>query len=71
MELLATRTVDELGRIALPLETRQELDWRENTTVDIYKFDGDTLVLRRNPAALTEKELDAIGEEIKGIDTSI
>ena len=71
MELLATRTIDALGRVSLPLKARQELGWREKTRVDIYKLDENALVLRYNPAALSEKELAVIDAEMDGIEKEL
>ena len=51
MELLAVRTIDELGRVVLPHEVRERLSWGANDVlaVSLNPEDG-TVVLK-----LTEK----------------
>ena len=44
MELLAVRTIDELGRIIIPKEARQGKGWGEGTKIAIYE-NNDVLVL--------------------------
>ena len=48
MELKATRTLDDLGRIVLPKELREELGWQIGSAIDIFSKDG-TVSMR--PAA--------------------
>ena len=48
MELKATRTLDDLGRIAIPKELREELGWETGSLIDIFSKDG-TVCMR--PAA--------------------
>lgn len=35
-EKIVTRTIDELGRVVLPIEIRKMLGWEEKTVLDIY-----------------------------------
>ena len=44
MELVAVRTIDELGRIIIPKEERQAKGWCESTKIAIYTH-SDALVL--------------------------
>jgi len=44
MELIAVRTIDELGRIIVPKEARQAKGWDEGTKLAIYS-NNDVLVL--------------------------
>ena len=64
MELLKTRTIDDLGRISLGSKTMNELGWREKTTVEIHKLDAKTLVLRYDPTPLSEQELEEMKSKI-------
>ena len=40
MTALGTRTVDELGRIALPVSLRQTKHWTTGSKVTFYDFHG-------------------------------
>ena len=44
MEFSAQKTIDELGRVALPSELRQELDWDTGDTVTVYRV-SNTIVI--------------------------
>jgi len=44
MELVAVRTLDELGRVIVPKEVRQKKGWGEGTAIEIY-INNDTIVL--------------------------
>jgi len=44
MELVAVRTIDELGRIIVPKEARKAKDWTEGTQIAIYSH-SNALVL--------------------------
>jgi len=44
MELLAVKTLDDLGRITIPKEVRQEKNWRKGTAIGIYA-NNDTIIL--------------------------
>ena len=44
MELVAERTIDELGRVIVPKEARQAMGWDKGTKIAIYVH-NDTLVL--------------------------
>jgi len=46
MELLVSRRIDDLGRIALPCEIRKKLGWGECDVVSIYHVDNNTLMLQ-------------------------
>ena len=45
MERLASRTVDELGRVVLPSELRKD-GWDNGSTVSIYRADENTVILQ-------------------------
>lgn len=36
LKLNQARAMDRLGRVVLPIEVRNELDWHEETLLDIY-----------------------------------
>lgn len=36
LKLNQARAMDRLGRVVLPMEVRNELDWHEETLLDIY-----------------------------------
>ena len=40
------RTMDELGRVVLPIELRRTLDIAEKDALEIY-VDGDTVILKK------------------------
>lgn len=40
MKLIATRSIDNLGRVVLPIEIRNALYWKSETYLDIY-YDAD------------------------------
>lgn len=43
------RYIDDLGRVVLPLETRQALGWAEKTPLTLHADpDGGTVVLKRH-----------------------
>ena len=44
MELVAVKTLDDLGRISIPKEVRQEYGWGKGTAIAIYT-NNDTIVL--------------------------
>ena len=46
MDLIATRRLDELGRVTLPMEVRKKLQLEPDTAVRIY-FDGEKIVLQK------------------------
>ena len=46
MERIATRTVDELGRIVLPSELRAKYGWGEKDKLSLYYVDSNTLMLQ-------------------------
>ena len=43
-----TRTIDELGRIVLPVELRKELGWQERETIDIFLNPIGELILKQS-----------------------
>jgi len=45
MEPIYVRTLDELGRIVLPSELRQELGWCDGDAIEIYN-DGNKMILQ-------------------------
>jgi len=48
-EKSAVRLIDELGRIVLPVEARQVMDWGEKTPVEIWVNATDNeLVIKRH-----------------------
>jgi len=49
MELLAITKIDDIGRILLPKELRQEKGWHKGTKVAIC-INNDTIVLDTCPA---------------------
>ena len=48
MELQAITKIDDLGRILLPKELRQEKDWHKGTKIAIYTK-NDTIILNTCP----------------------
>ena len=46
MERLGTRTIDELGRVALPNEIRAKFGWSEKDSLAMYYVDGNTLMVQ-------------------------
>ena len=56
MELVAVRTIDELGRIIVPKEVRQTKGWCEGTKIAIYTH-SDALVLESHKPNQEEKTL--------------
>ena len=48
MELQAIGKIDDLGRILLPKELRQEKDWHKGTKVAIYS-NNDTIIIDTCP----------------------
>ena len=48
----SVRQIDELGRIVLPIELRQALDWGEKVSVELQlDQEKGELILRRHAAA--------------------
>ena len=47
MNLIAERKMDELGRIVLPLETRNKLQLTADTVLQIFE-DGDKIILQKS-----------------------
>jgi len=41
-----TRTIDDLGRVAIPSELREEQDWNVRDVIEFY-CEGDTIVMRK------------------------
>jgi len=41
-----TRTIDDLGRIAIPSELREELGWNHRDEVELYR-ENDAIVMRK------------------------
>ncbi len=48
MKVLATRKVDELGRIILPAEVRSNYDIKPGEKIDICVDESETVVLRKS-----------------------
>lgn len=46
MEKIGEKTIDELGRIILPLELRKKCNWEEQDNLSIYYVDKNTVVLK-------------------------
>jgi len=46
MEFVAVRTIDELGRIIVPVEARKVQGWDKGTKIAVY-INKDTLVLEK------------------------
>jgi len=46
MEYAKTQTIDDLGRIVIPSELREELGWDVRDVVELYK-ENDTIVMRK------------------------
>ena len=46
MKLIATRQIDDIGRILLPREWRREFQIESDTDLDIYA-DGERIVLQK------------------------
>ena len=46
MELLATKKIDELGRISLSEKSRNEMGWATGDTIAVYHVDKNTLILQ-------------------------
>ena len=44
MELIAIRTIDELGRIVIPKEVRSDNGWETGTKIAIYAIDGEIVL---------------------------
>ena len=42
---METRRIDKLGRIVIPAELREELEWKEHDVVEFYR-ENDTIVMR-------------------------
>ena len=47
MKLIATRKIDELGRILLPMEIRKRYQLEADTALDICVDDSGQIVLQR------------------------
>lgn len=41
-----TRSIDELGRVCLPKEMREALQWKQGTFLDVVPVDGGLLLTR-------------------------
>ena len=41
-----TRTIDDLGRIVIPTDLREELGWNLRDEIEFYK-ENDTIVMRK------------------------
>jgi len=46
MEPKITRTLDDLGRVIIPKELREELGWNERDVIELYR-ENDTIVMCR------------------------
>ena len=46
MEPEITRIIDELGRVIVPTELREELGWSLRDVIEFYR-EGDTIVMKR------------------------
>ena len=55
MEFAGVRTIDELGRIIIPKEARQALEWGERTEIEIFTH-KDTIILERKRLSQKQEE---------------
>jgi len=46
MEAKFTRTIDDMGRVIVPKELREELGWNERDVIELYR-ENDTIVMWR------------------------
>jgi len=46
MEPKITRTLDDLGRVIVPKELREELSWNERDVIELHR-ENDTIVMCR------------------------
>jgi len=58
MELVAVRTIDELGRIIIPKEERQAKGWSEKTKIAIYTHSNALVLEKYQPPQESEELLD-------------
>ena len=47
MERFNTKKMDEMGRVAIPHELRQRLDWEPSDVIAMYYVDENTVILQR------------------------
>ena len=47
MERFSAKSLDELGRVAIPAQLRQMLGWTEKDTLSMYFADNNTLIVQR------------------------
>ena len=50
MKIIATRTIDELGRIILPFELRKKLGISSHDKMDVYIDTNGDVVLKKSPS---------------------
>ena len=53
--MMATRKIDDLGRVVIPGYLRQSLGWNENTAVT-FELHGDKVLLTKAAEELEEGE---------------
>ena len=46
MENANSKTIDDLGRVIIPVKLREEMGWDARDEIEIYK-ENDTIVLRK------------------------
>ena len=51
MERFSAKSVDELGRVLIPMELRQKLGWTERVALSMYFADNNTLIIQRKDFA--------------------
>lgn len=56
MEKIASRAIDDLGRIVLPAEARRKMEFEDGDGVDMY-LQGDMLILKRHSNLVNEMKL--------------
>ena len=56
MEKCKVYTIDELGRVVLPLELRKDMNLNEGDTVTIHQLDTNTIILQRTTSTTQDKQ---------------
>jgi len=54
MKLIDTRTIDDFGRLILPMELRKLLNLKEGDSLAIYYVDNNTALLQTKKDAAQE-----------------
>ena len=57
------KTIDEMGRIILPIALREELGWRPKDVISMYQVDRNTVIIQRTAIVPGETPTDVLHDD--------